>query len=197
LSAAAHGNGIRVHMDGARFCNALVSLGCRAAEMTWKAGVDALSLGTTKNGTLACEAVVFFDETAAADFLYRRKRAGQTVSKGRFLGAQMVAYLADNHCLELARQANARAARLSAQLAAIDGVSLAWPTEINEVFAILPRAADSALKKAGARYHEWSARCLPEPFPVTQDKVFVRLVTSFATPEEEIERLLAIVRTSH
>jgi threonine aldolase len=197
LSGAAHGHGLRVHMDGSRFCNALVNLGCSAAEMTWKAGVDVLSLGTTKNGTLACEAVVFFDGTAAAEFAYRRKRAGHTVSKGRFLGAQMVAYLDGNHCLELARQANARAARLSAQLRVVDGVSLAWPTEINEVFAILPRAADTALKKAGARYHEWSARCLPAPFPLTKDKVFVRLVTSFATPEEEIERLLAIVRTSH
>jgi threonine aldolase len=156
-----------------------------------------LSFGATKNGTLGCEAVVFFDPTATADFPYRRKRAGQTVSKGRFLGAQMVAYLDADHCLDLARHANACAARLSAQLCAMPGVALAWPTEINEVFAILPRAADTALKKAGAHYHEWSARCLPEPFPATEDKVFVRLVTSFATQDEEIERLLAIVRMSH
>jgi threonine aldolase len=197
LAELAHGQGMRVHMDGARFCNAVVGLGCSAAEMSWKAGVDVLSFGGTKNGTLACEAVVFFDSSIAADFAYRRKRAGQTVSKGRFLGAQMAAYLDDDHCFELARQANASGARLSARLDAMPHVSLAWPTQINEVFAVWPITADAALKKAGARYHEWSARCLPQPFPIGEDKVLVRLVTSFATQEEEIDRLVAIVEMSH
>jgi threonine aldolase len=196
LASLAHTHGMHVHMDGARFCNALVSLGCTAAEMSWKAGVDVLSFGTTKNGTMACEAVVFFG-SAATDFAYRRKRAGQTVSKGRFLGAQMAAYLDDSHWLELARRANASAARLAAKLAALSHVSLAWPTQINEVFAIWPKATDIALKEAGARYHEWSARCLSEPFPAEANKVFVRLVTSFATQDEEIDRFVAIVERSH
>jgi threonine aldolase len=196
LANIAHAHGMRVHMDGARFCNALVGLACSPAEMSWKAGIDVLSLGATKNGTLGCEAVVFFDLAAADDFVYRRKRAGQTVSKGRFLGAQMAAYLEDHHWLSLARHANSCAARLSTQLSAIEHVSLAWPTQINEVFAIWPRAVDNTLKKAGARYHEWSARCLPEPFPIGEDKVLVRLVTSFATREEEVDRLVAIVRMS-
>jgi threonine aldolase len=197
LSDLAHRQAMRVHMDGARFCNALVGLGCTAAEMSWKAGIDVLSFGTTKNGTLACEAVVFFDSAAAADFAFRRKRAGQTVSKGRFLGAQMAAYIENNHCFDLARHANSCAARLASQLSALPHVSLAWPTQINEVFAIWPRATDAALKAIGARYHEWSARCLAEPFPTGEDKVLVRLVTSFATQEEEIDRLVAIVRKSH
>jgi threonine aldolase len=195
LAAHAHAHGMHVHMDGARFGNALVGLGCTAAEMSWKAGVDVLSLGTTKNGTMACDAVVFFG-SAATDFAYRRKRAGQTVSKGRFLGAQMAAYLDDSHWLDLARRANASAARLAAKLTAIPHVSLVWPTQINEVFAIWPKATDSALRQAGARYHEWSARCLSEPFPAEQDKVFVRLVTSFATQDEEVDRLAAIVERS-
>jgi threonine aldolase len=192
LAALAHAHGMQVHMDGARFCNALVGLGCTAAEMSWKAGVDVLSFGTTKNGTMACEAVIFFG-AAASDFAYRRKRAGQTISKGRFLGAQMAAYLDGSHWRDLAQRANASAARLAAKLAAVSHVSLVWPTQINEVFAIWPRATDVALKQAGARYHEWSARCLSEPFPAEDNTVFVRLVTSFATQDEEVDRLVAIV----
>ena len=109
LAAVAHGAGLRVHMDGARFANALVSLGCTPAAITWQAGVDALSFGATKNGALACEAVVFFEPERAAHFGLQRKRGGHTVSKGRFLGAQMNAYLDDDHWLDLARLANGRA----------------------------------------------------------------------------------------
>jgi threonine aldolase len=97
LADMAHAAGLGVHMDGARFANALVSLGCTAADMTWKAGVDVLSFGATKNGALACEAVVFFDPAQADDFAFRRKRGGHTLSKGRLLGAQMLAYLEGDH----------------------------------------------------------------------------------------------------
>jgi threonine aldolase len=193
LGELVRARGMSLHMDGARFANALARLGGSAADITWKAGVDALSFGATKNGTLACEAVVFFDLGKAEDFAFRRKRAGQTLSKGRFLGAQMVAYLENGHWLARATHANAMAQRLSCGLAALPSVALAWPTEINEVFAVLPAAADRALKAQGVRYHEWQARCLPEPFAQGSDRVFVRLVTSFASQPDEIDRLIEIV----
>jgi threonine aldolase len=193
LTAIAHGAGLGVHMDGARFANALAALGCSPAEMSWKAGVDILSFGATKNGALACEAVIFFDPAKAANFLYQRKRAGHALSKGRFLGAQMCAYLADGHWLELAKTANAHAARLAEGLARTPGVRLPWPREANEVFAILPREIDAALKKAGAIYYPWSLRSFdPEVAPPGEGETFVRLVTSFATPPSDVERFLAV-----
>lgn len=112
LTKVAHSRGLAVHMDGARFANALVALGCTPAEMTWKAGVDILSFGATKNGCLAAEAVIFFDKKKAMEMAIRRKRAGHTLSKGRFLAAQMQAYLSDGHWLDLARHANAAAEHL-------------------------------------------------------------------------------------
>jgi threonine aldolase len=117
LAAIAHEAGLAVHMDGARFANAVVAAGGSPADMTWRVGVDALSLGATKNGALACEAVVFFDPDKAARFAFQRKRAGQTLSKGRFLGAQMEAYLTGGLWLDLARRANAAARRLAGDLA--------------------------------------------------------------------------------
>ena len=134
-------------MDGARFANALVSAKATPAEMTWRAGVDILTLGATKNGALACEAVVFFDPARAANFAFQRKRGGQTLSKGRFLGAQMEAYLADGLWLRLAERANASARRLARGLAATPGVRLAWPTEANEVFVVAPNAMVDAMAR--------------------------------------------------
>ncbi len=153
VTAVAREAGLSVHMDGARFANAVAALGVPPAEITWKAGVDVLSFGATKNGALACEAIVFFDPGRAGDMLFRRKRTGQTLSKGRFLGAQMSAFLDGDHWLDLARQANRAAARLAQGLAAVPGVRLPWPTQANEVFPIVPRAVDEALRAAGARYY--------------------------------------------
>ena len=110
LAAIAREAGMGVHMDGARFANVVAATGATPAELTWRAGVDVLSLGATKNGALACEAVIVFDPDKAAAMPYQRKRAGQTLSKGRFLGAQMEAWLAGDLWLELARRANARRA---------------------------------------------------------------------------------------
>jgi len=195
LTAIAHDAGLGVHMDGARFANALVALGCSPAEMSWKAGVDVLSFGATKNGALACEAVIFFDPKMASNLPYQRKRSGHTLSKGRFLGAQMIAYLTDGHWLELAKTANAHAVRLAEGLAGAPGVRLAWPREANEIFAIVPRATDKALKAAGALYYEWSSHSLgPEVAPPGEDEIFVRLVTSFSTQAADVERLLAVAR---
>jgi len=196
LCAAARAAGVRVHMDGARFANALARLGCSPARMTWEAGVDVLSFGATKNGTFCCEAVIFFDMALAQDFAFRRKRGGHTLSKGRFLGAQMSAYLKDGHWLDLARHANAMADRLAQGLATCPGVRLPWPCEANEVFAILPRAADSALKAAGAIYYHWGTRGLAAGEAPGADEVFVRLIPSFSTQAQAVDRFLGIVRAA-
>ena len=194
LAQNAHAAGMAVHMDGARFANALVALGLTPAEMSWKAGVDVLSFGATKNGALACEAVIFFDPDRAKDFAYRRKRGGHTLSKGRLLGAQMEAYLRHGLWLDLAAEANARAAELEAGLAALPGVSFPWRREINEVFAIVPRVMHERMLAAGARYHPWTPRALEAPERPAADEVFVRLISSFATPPEAVAALVAAAR---
>lgn len=196
LSAAAHEAGMSVHMDGARFANALLTLGCTPAEMTWKAGVDCLSFGGTKNGCLMAEAVVFFDDRLAADFLYRRKRAGQTVSKGRLLAAQFAAYLDNDHWLDLARHANRMARVLSDGLVAVPGVRLAWPTEANEVFAILPDALAKALRAGGAGFYEWTDRSLAPDNRLKHGESVNRFVCSFATREDEVAALIALARSN-
>jgi threonine aldolase len=196
LAALARAAGVSVHMDGARFANSLVALGCTPAEMTWKAGVDVLSFGATKNGALACEAVVFFDRERAENFVFQRKRGGHTLSKGRFLGAQMCAYLSDGHWLDLARHANACAARLEEGLRHIPGVRLPWARQVNELFVILPKRADAALRAGGARYYDWGARSLSEAQAPRSDEVFVRLISSFATRQADIDRFVAIAAES-
>ena len=194
LAGMAREAGLKVHMDGARFANALAKLKTTPAEATWKAGIDALSFGATKNGALMCEAVVFFDPALAQDFLYRRKRGGHTISKARFLGAQMLAYLEDDHWLELARHANAMARRLARGLRGVAGVRLPLPVEVNEVFAILPQAADTVLKAEGAVYYPWSAMGLARPQRPKNGEVYVRLVTSFATRTEDVDRFVMIAK---
>ena len=183
--------GLSLHMDGARFTNALVRLGASPAEMTWKAGIDILSFGATKNGCIAAEAVVVFAPRLAESLAYRRKRAGQTFSKARFLAAQLEAYLEGDHWLGNARHANEMAANLSVGLAALPGVRLAWPTDANAVFAILPKALDARLRAAGALYHPWSSAALAPGETIGEEEVLVRLVTSFATRPEAVESLLA------
>jgi threonine aldolase len=194
LADVAHGGDIGVHMDGARFTNALVALGCTPAEMSWKAGVDVLSFGATKNGTFACEAVIFFNPEKAKTFAYQCKRGGHTLSKGRLLGAQMVAYLENDHWLDLARTANAHAFNLAQGLKDIPGVRLAWDAPANQVFAIIPRAADEALKRAGARYYDWGSRGLATSQRLAPDEVFIRLVTSFATEPETVRSFVRTAR---
>ena len=192
LARIAHGAGLGVHMDGARFANALVTLGYTPAQMSWKAGVDVLSFGATKNGALACEAVIFFDPERAADFAFRRKRGGHTLSKGRLLGAQMLAYLEDGLWLDLARRANGAAARLEAGLRGLPGVRLPWVRGANEVFAVLPAKTAVRLRTQGARFADWDPRGVTEP--IAEEQVFVRLVTSFACDEAVIDGFVDLVR---
>ncbi len=191
LCQIAHARLLAVHMDGARFANALVRLNASPAQMTWRSGVDVLSFGATKGGALAAEAVVFFDPARAAFFGERRKRAGDLLSKHRFIAAQFSAYLEDDCWLALARHANAMADRLAAKLAAV-GLQPVWPVEANLIFIVLPRALDAKLKAAGADYYVRSSGTLD----IGADNVLVRLVTSFATADEDIERFVNLCKKS-
>ena len=181
LSAIARRRGMTVHMDGARFANALVRLGCTPAEVTWKAGVDVLSLGATKNGALAAEAVVFFDKALARDFGYRRKRGGHLFSKMRFLSAQLDAWLKDGLWLRLANNANAMADRLAEGLSGLPGAELENPVEANEVFVSLPEPVTEGLLARGYQFYRW-------------DGPVVRLVTSYETKPGDVDALLRDAR---
>ncbi|WDI32695.1 low specificity L-threonine aldolase [Hyphococcus flavus] len=181
LCDAAHNADLTVHMDGARFANAVASSGASPADMTWRAGVDILCFGGTKNGCLAAEAVVFFDPSMAKDFDFRRKRAGHLWSKMRFISAQFDAYLANDLWLRLAARANAMGKRLSDGLAAIDGVEISYPTEINEVFACFPGDAAEKLRAAGEPFYPWITPGDPAEGRMN------RLIASFRTTEEEVD----------
>ncbi len=191
LSAVAHDAGLAVHMDGARFANALVRLDCTPADATWKAGVDVLSFGATKAGALAAEAVIFFEPARAAGMASRRKRGGHLISKHRFLAAQFDAYLRDNLWLDLARHANNAATDLASHLTAA-GLIPFWPVEANEIFVALSPEVDDRLKAAGAKYYPWPAEAMPRTFALPPDHRPVRLVTSFATSPEDVERFAAL-----
>jgi threonine aldolase len=154
LCDVAHRHGLRVHMDGARFANAVAALGCSPADLTWRCGVDVLSLGATKNGAINAEAVVVFDRELAQQVPYRMKRGGQVLSKARFVSAQLERYLADDRWLQRARQANANAAALAARLTEVPGVTLVAPVEINMLFLRVPQAAVSALDAGPFRYYK-------------------------------------------
>jgi threonine aldolase len=172
-----------VHMDGARFANALVHLGCTPAEATWKRGINVLSFGATKNGALCADAVVFFDPKQALDFERRRKRAGHLLSKARFLSAQLVAYLENELWLENARHANAMATRMGQGLTLRAGAKLAHPVNANEVFVEFPEATVSQLENLGFKFYRW-------PLQVSNSGVTIRLVTSYATPSAHVDEFI-------
>jgi threonine aldolase len=192
LSAICREHGLALHMDGARFANALVALSCSPAEMTWKRGVDILSFGGTKNGCFMAEAIVVFKPELAEAMDYRAKRAGQIVSKGRLISAQFEGYFAEDHWYANARHANRLAKVLSDGLVQLPGVRLAWPTEANEVFAIIPATVDKALKEAGVLYHPWTETSLPKNEQVRSGEHLVRLVLSFASREDDIGKVIEI-----
>jgi threonine aldolase len=178
---------LSLHMDGARFANALAHLHCAPADVTWKAGVDAMSFGLTKNGALATEAIVFFDPVRVADLEYRRKRTGHLFSKMRFFSAQIEAMLDGGLWLKLAKHANAMARRLGDGLAALPGFALADPVEANEVFVRLPsETVMKALKAAGAKFYLWE--------PTTDGRPLIRLVCSFATRECEVDEFVSLAQ---
>ncbi|MBS0580391.1 MAG: low specificity L-threonine aldolase [Proteobacteria bacterium] len=177
LSEFAHGRGMKVHMDGARFANVVAFLGCHPGDITWRAGIDVLSFGATKNGCMAAEAVVFFDPALARDFELRRKRAGHLLSKLRFLSAQLLAYVETGACQRNAAKAN----RLAQQIARAAGGSLLHPVEANEVFVSLGEERRKALRAAGFEFYDWG----PE------EAGAARLVVSWDQPEDEVRALCA------
>lgn len=179
IGAVCREAGLGLHMDGSRFANAVAALGASPAELTWKAGVDILSFGATKNGAMGVEAIVLFDKAKADELALRRKRAGHLSSKMRFLAAQMEAYLDSDLWLANARHANAMAARLAVGLQAIPGVEPQGETEANMLFVRLPQAMIDGLLAQGFRFYtgRWDERV-------------ARLVTSFATTKEDVDLLL-------
>lgn len=183
-----------LHMDGARFANAVAALDVAPAEVTWRAGVDVLSFGCTKNGCLAAEAVVFFDPQHARDVGFARQRAGQGFSKNWFLAAQLAAYLEDDHWLELARNANAMAARLASAIDRSADARLAVRPDGNEVFVILSKQADARLKAAGAVYHPWTVEALPADQRPGSDEGLFRLVASWKTTSDEVDLFASHLR---
>ena len=185
LAGVARAHGLPVHLDGARFANALVATGATAAEMTWKAGVDVVSFGGTKNGCMGVEAVVIFDPAKAWEFELRRKRGGHLFSKHRFLSAQMVGYLEDGLWLRLAAHANAMGARLVRGLAQMPDVSLVHPAEANILFPEWGVGTHARLEAAGAAYY---------PFPAPMGRERARLVASWSTTEADVDQFLAALR---
>jgi len=184
IAEVARRHKVRLHMDGARFANAMASLGVPARQATWEAGIDVLSLGATKGGCMAAEAVVFFDPALAESFGHRRMRGGHLVSKMRFVSVQLEAYLSDGLWLKLARHANAMAQRLAQGLAAalprLPGAKLLHPVEANELFVQLPGGVITGLRQAGFQFDDWPA----------EEGQAVRLVTAFNTEAADVEQLL-------
>ena len=180
-----------VHLDGARFANALVTLGCTPADMTWKAGIDAVSFGGTKNGCLGVEAVIFFNPQKAWEFELRRKRAAHLFSKHRFLAAQMLGYLTDDLWLDMARAANAKAARLADGLRDVpDCVFLAEP-QANMIFATLPRATHQRLMAGGAHY---GLNQGPLDTGPADEPLAMRLVCDWSISEDVIDHFVTLAR---
>ena len=180
--------GMKLHVDGARFANAVAGQNCSPADLTWKSGVDVMSFGATKNGAMMLEAVVFFDANLAEDFSHRRMRAGQLVSKGRYLGAQMLAYLNNDLWLENARTANGLARELAEGLLKHANIRMPNPMQANEVFVVLPRPLGEKLLASGTKFYDWADASL------AANEMLVRFVLSFATPATDVKKFLALVK---
>lgn len=184
LTAAARTHGLVVHMDGARLANAVAHLGCAPADITWKAGVDILSFGGTKNGLAIGEAVVFFDKALARDFEWRVKQSGQLASKMRLVTAPWIGLLEGDVWLRNARHANAMAKRLAAGLAGIEGTRLMFPVEANAVFADIPPAIQAAVRAKGWRFYTFLG------------ETGCRLMCAWDTAPETVDRFIADLRTA-
>lgn len=183
LSDVAKRRGLRLHMDGARFANGVAALGCSPADMTWRAGIDVLCLGATKNGAIAAEAVIFFNKDLAKDFEFRRKRGGHLLSKLHYISAQLNAYFGDNLWLNLASHANDMAAIVAK--GALN--TLAYDVEANEVFVRLNDAQKQDLRAQGFQFYDWGS----------QSDDLARFVTSWNTQEKDAEALAKALDRSH
>ncbi|MEM7597052.1 MAG: beta-eliminating lyase-related protein [Pseudomonadota bacterium] len=187
LTTVAKAHGLSTHMDGARFANAMAALRCSAAEMTWKAGIDAVSFGGTKNGCLGVEAVVFFDPAHAWEFELRRKRGAHLFSKHRYLSAQMQGYLRDDVWKRAAEATNTKAARMIEGLRTAPAFEFLFEPAANMIFATLPRAIHQRLWEAGARYELHG-----ELEGAAEERLGMRLVVGWSVDEADIDRFVEI-----
>ena len=187
ISEITHKHNLNMHMDGARFANALVSLNASPAEMTWKSGIDVLSFGATKNGCLAAEAIIFFNKDLVGNIAFLMKRAGHLLSKMRFVSAQLDAYISNDVWLRNARHANKMGKKLSEGLSQnIMSIKLAYPTEANEVFAKFPRNMIEHLNSEGYNMNEDEL-----------DGKAARLVAAWNTQDSDVDQLLETLKKSN
>ena len=186
ISEVTHKHNLNIHMDGARFANALVSLNATPAEMTWKSGIDVLSFGATKNGCIAAEAIIFFKKDLVGNVAFLMKRAGHLLSKMRFVSAQLDAYISNDVWLRNAKHANKMGKRLSDGLKEHSDINLAYPTEANEVFATFPRNKIDHLNSEGYQINEdeWDGKA-------------VRLVAAWNTQDTDVDHLLNSLKNSN
>ncbi len=183
ISEVAHKHKLNIHMDGARFANALVSLNCSPAEMTWKSGIDVLSFGATKNGCLAAEAIIFFKPELVGNLSFLMKRAGHLLSKMSFVSAQLDAYISNDVWLKNAKHANLMGKKLSDGLNKYPEIKLAYPTHANEIFVKIPEKIIKQLNSEGYKINddEWDGKA-------------VRLVTAWNTDPNDIDNFLNIIK---
>lgn len=183
---------LKIHMDGARFANVVAAMDKKPQELTWEAGVDVMSFGTTKNGTMSAEAVIFFNTDLSNQTNLYMKRSGHLLSKMRFISSQIIGYLKNNLWIELARSANKKANLLSQNLSKFDFIHLPWQTEINEVFIIVPKELEDYLRNNEISCHNWTKISLDEQYH-KDNYSFLRLVTSFNTDENDIYKVVEII----
>lgn len=181
IAAVAKARGLRLHMDGARFANAVARLGCSPAEPTWRSGIDIMSFGATKNGGALCDAIVVFAPELADGLAVQLRRAGQVWSKMRFASAQLIAYVENGLWLEMARASNAHAARIAAGLSNIPGARLLAPVEANELFLELPSAVMDGLEADGFQFYRRSSS-------------LARFVCRFDATQAEADALVTALR---
>ncbi|MFZ2491781.1 MAG: beta-eliminating lyase-related protein [Thermoanaerobaculia bacterium] len=184
IGEVAHSRGAGVHLDGARFANAVAALGCSPADASWRAGVDILVFGATKNGAIGAELMVIFRRELTVEVARRAHRSGHRLSKARFLSAQMAAYLTDDLWLRNARHANALASRLASGLREIEGVEILRPVDANILVVRFAPPVVKALRDRGMQFYDWNVL----------GPGAVRLVTGFSTAEAEVEEFLSTVR---
>ena len=184
ISEITHKHNLNMHMDGARFANALVSLDCSPAEMTWKSGIDVLSFGATKNGCIAAEAIIFFKPELVGNLAFLMKRAGHLLSKMSFVSAQLDAYISNNVWLKNAKHANAMGKKLSEGLNRHKNIELTYPTDANEIFVKIPKDIIDQLNSEGYTINddEWDGNA-------------VRLVTAWNTDSSDIDTFLNFIKS--
>lgn len=183
LSEIIKKHNLKFHLDGARFANALDVVGCSPAEITWKAGVDAISFGTTKNGTMGAEAAIYFNKNDSDGFVYRSMRSGHLISKSRFIAAQILAYLEHDHWLNNAKHANKMALKLARAIEETEAIDFKYPQQSNVMFVTMEQKLHKAFEKAGIEYFSSNEGLL----------IGARLVTAFNTTNAEIDRIIEVI----